>query len=98
MSVNPYKLNVVGDFYVEDGECMACTLPASEAPSLIAEDESDGGYHCYFKKQPSTQEEIDDAVSAIAVSCCGAVQYKGHNESIIQAIITEGCEDKIYNV
>lgn len=55
-----------GDFYVEYGVCTACGAPQAEAPDLI--DHSDKDWvHCYFKKQPKTDDEIERAVNAIAV-------------------------------
>lgn len=91
MSKKPYKLNVEGDFFVEDGECLACTLPITEAPDLIGEDE----YHCYFKKQPKTDEEIRDAIFAMEVSCCEAVRYKGKDTDVIAKIKAKNLESQI---
>ena len=91
MSRTPYKLNVPGDFYVENGECVACMLPAGESPNLIGEDEdSEYGYHCYFKKQPDSENEVHDAINAMVVSCCEALRYKGKNETTIKLIIDAG--------
>ena len=91
-----YKLNVPGDFYVKDGECIACTMPVSESPDLIGEDENaDVGYHCYFKKQPVTLVEIESALNAMDVSCCGAHRYCGSNSSIINKIKARGLGNQI---
>jgi len=80
----PYKLNVPGDFFVEDGQCISCTLPFSESPNLIGEDEDpEVGYHCYFKKQPKSEGDIQDAINAMEVACCGALYYKGNNKRIL---------------
>ena len=96
MNRKPYKLNVAGDFYVEDGECISCALPASESPSLIGEDEaSKYGYHCYFKKQPQTTEEIDEAINAMHVSCCWALRYKGKDASTINKIKAVNLQEQI---
>ena len=51
--------------------------------------------HCYFKKQPETPQEIDQAVDAINGSCCGAVRYAGSDPEIIQKLKDVGCEDAI---
>ena len=90
-----YKLNVPGDFYVEDGCCVACTLPVSEAPNLIGEDETNGGYHCYFKKQPTTPEEVNEAIFALEVSCVGCIRYGGDNSEIIEKIVASGSAAQI---
>ena len=95
MGIKRYKLNVPGDFYVEDGECIACTLPASEAPNLIGEDEAEDGYHCYFKKQPVSDKEINHAIDAMRVSCCSALRYSGTNQSIIKKIRLAGEGERI---
>lgn len=54
---NRYHENSQGDFYVECDVCTSCGAPQAEAPDLI--DHSKTYYsHCYFKKQPETEEEI----------------------------------------
>ena len=90
-----YKLNVAGDFYVVDGLCISCTMPVSESPNLIGEDVSDDGYHCYFKKQPQNSGEIQEAINAIYVSCCGALGYGGSDKSIIEIIKLNGDDGQI---
>src|SRR5262245_43124664 len=73
-----YPLNATGDFYVADGVCIACTAPEHEAPELMSHDPgAHAGYHCYFKRQPATPQELQRAVMAVAVGCCGAVRYGG---------------------
>jgi len=79
-----FHLNVAGHFYVEDGLCMACAAPEGEAPDLM--DHELGSYHCYFKKQPVTSDELERAVMAAAVSCCQAVRYAGTDLDIIRRI------------
>jgi hypothetical protein len=80
-----YPLNAAGDFYVADGMCIACTAPEHEAPDLMAHDPAAlAGYHCYFKRQPQTPEELQRAIMAVAVGCCGAVRYGGSNPEILR--------------
>ena len=82
-----YPLNSVGDFYVENDLCICCTAPEHEAPDLMAHDpKAPGGYHCYFKRQPSTPEELQRAVMAVRVGCCGAVRYGGQDRTIIEQL------------
>jgi hypothetical protein len=38
--------------------------------------------HCYFKKQPETEYELEQAINAIQGSCCGALQYSGNDPKI----------------
>jgi hypothetical protein len=87
MEQRRYPLNPVGDFYVADGMCIACTAPEHEAPELMAHDPAaDGGYHCYFKQQPKTPEELERAIRAVEVGCCGAVRYGGRDPQIIRRL------------
>lgn len=96
MKNKPYKLNAEGDFYVEDGHCISCTIPHFESPNLIGEDYT-AGYHCYFKKQPETAEEIEDAINAMNVSCCASLRYKGTDSIVINKIIEVGLHEQVDN-
>jgi hypothetical protein len=84
MSSTRHSQNAPGPFYVIHGLCIYCTAPEAEAPDLIAHEEPE--YHCYFRKQPSTPEEMERAIRAVAVSCCGAVRYGGNDPDILQRI------------
>jgi hypothetical protein len=67
--------NSPGDFYVAKGECITCGAPEAEAPTLMSFDEEANS--CYFKRQPATLEELNQAIRAVWVSCCRAVRYRG---------------------
>jgi hypothetical protein len=41
---------------------------------LISHDE-DG--HCFFARQPTTEDETSAAIRGVWASCCGAVRYAG---------------------
>lgn len=86
MSRKRYPLNK-GDFYINSGDCITCGAPQAEAPDII-EHGKDG--HCYFKKQPETEIELDKAISALAVSCIGALRYGGSDESILKRLHENG--------
>jgi hypothetical protein len=43
----------------------------------------DAGNHCFFARQPNTKLEIDAAILALNVSCCGAVRYGGQNRELL---------------
>jgi hypothetical protein len=86
MNRQAFKLNAPGDFYVEDGLCIACTAPEHEAPDLMAHTGDGRTYHCYFKRQPQTPAELERAVRAVEVGCCGAVRYAGHDAEIIRRL------------
>lgn len=78
-----FAKNVPGPFYVENGYCISCEAPYSEAPDLMTHDDGEGGYHCHFKKQPETPEEVERAVLACVVSCTNAVRYAGNDPAIL---------------
>lgn len=46
--------------------------------------QSDEG--CYFIKQPETDQEIEQAINTIAVSCVSAVRYGGTDQKIIKRL------------
>jgi len=54
--------------------------------------EEDGCYHCYFQKQPSTQEELRQAIQAIRVSCCQMVRYAGTDPKILACLPNDSCD------
>jgi hypothetical protein len=92
-----FPLNAPGPFYVEDGLCIACTAPEAEAPDLMSHAEScgrPGSYHCYFRRQPKTPEELSRAIYAVCVSCCGAVRYAGDDPKVLGMLRALLSEDK----
>lgn len=84
-----HKLNVIGDFYVEDQMCICCDAAPSEAPDLLTYDET---IHCYFKKQPETEEELSQAINACSVSEVCAVRYAGNNPKILKRLDKDCCD------
>ena len=78
-------MNAPGPFYVMNDSCIACEAPELEAPDLMSHEEIGplGFYCCYFKNQPKTPEELDRAILAVIVSCCGAVRYKGRDPQVL---------------
>ena len=85
MKLARHAQNAPGSFYVVDGQCMACCAPEAEAPDLM-DHVADPYYHCYFKKQPTTPEELNQAVRACWVSCTQAVRYAGHDPAVIRQL------------
>jgi hypothetical protein len=81
--------NVAGDFYVVNGDCLNCGAPGAEAPDLIDHSKIEFG-HCYFKKQPNTEEEIERAINSIAVSCISGLRYGGNDEKILKRLYELG--------
>ncbi len=81
-------LNAAGDFYVERDTCLNCMAPHREAPELMGHDEETG---CYFKRQPATPKESEQAVEAVRHSCVEALRYGGTNASILARLRAKGC-------
>jgi len=91
-----YPENTPGAFYVACNECISCRAPESVAPDLIGwyEDPSGTGResHCYFKKQPETEGEIDRAIKAVSANCCGSYRYAGSDSRIKRGLRKAGCD------
>ncbi len=89
-----YHLNAPGDFYVENGMCIICCAPEHAAPELMGffsdPDGSNQLSHCYFKRQPRTKAETQQAIDAIRAACCSALRYGGSDRRIIDALIQAG--------
>ncbi len=87
-----HPANAPGDFYVENGMCIACEAPESEAPDLMAHS---ADYHCYFKRQPETPEEVERACKVLDVCCCGSVRYSGRDAKILRRLekyVRDACD------
>jgi hypothetical protein len=78
------ELNAPGQFYTT-GECLACALPEAEAPECLAPLDDDN-YHTYFRRQPTTEQEIEHACAAALVCCVAAIRYGGNDPAIIQRL------------
>jgi len=83
--------NVEGPFYVRNGECMACGAPEMQAPTMMSHDE---GGHCFFIRQPSTEDETDEAILGLWVSCCGAARYQGQDREILTRLSAQGLAEQ----
>jgi len=82
--------NPPGDFYVAKDQCIICCVPLEQAPDLMGFYADVEGQHreshCYFKKQPGTQAEIQKAIDAVNSCCCGTLRYCGTDPNIIKAL------------
>lgn len=85
-----YITHPQGDFYVEDGQCINCRAPEAEAPDLMSHITDTNYEHCYFKKQPETEGEIDRAIKAVVVSCISCIRYRGNDQNILAKLYEEG--------
>jgi hypothetical protein len=72
------------DFYIIEELCLTCRVPEAVAPTLIGfHDDADAGKsHCYLKKQPSNAREVELAVKAVELCCCGAYGYRGTDPAV----------------
>ena len=86
----PHRLNVLGDFYVEDGCCTLCGVPWALAPHLF-EPADDG---CYVKRQPKTEEELQKMLEVIRSQELHCVRYRGRDRAIVAALQASGEGDK----
>lgn len=88
--------NAPGDFYVECDSCIACEAPYYEAPELMGRPGSGETNHgCFFRRQPSTPDEIESACNAIMVSCVEAVRYAGEDRKILQRLYELGAYSSV---
>jgi len=86
-----YTENSKGDFYVQNQVCITCGAPKAEAPDLIEHSTHEYG-HCYFKKQPTTAEELDRAINAMQVSCVAGIRYGGKDKEILKRVYELGLQ------
>lgn len=96
MSEKPkaYPKNVEGDFYVEDGCCLACDVPNHYAPDLFSYDES---YHCFVSKQPTNQDELYRAIKIVMSSEVECIRYSGNDPQILKRLAEAGLSDSCDN-
>ena len=85
-----YHLNVAGPFYVEDGACGYCQMAPAAAPDIVGFDEKATSGHCYFKKQPETSAELEQAIMAIRVCEFRCLYYAGSDTAIIEQLVAVG--------
>jgi hypothetical protein len=91
MSIRRCPKNVPGDFYTT-GDCLACGVPETEAPDLLAP-LSDANFDTYFVRQPVTAAEIDRACNAVEVCCVDALRYCGTDPQIRKRLGRDACDD-----
>jgi hypothetical protein len=89
LSVHPSS--VPGDFYVTNGCCTSCGLPETLAPDLIGGVAANGD-HCYWKKQPTTPDEIERAIDVVTSQELGCHRYAGREPEILKRLAPEDCD------
>jgi|HubBroStandDraft_6_1064221.scaffolds.fasta_scaffold1706374_1 ferredoxin len=83
-----YHENAPGHFYVEADLCIQCGNGPAAAPSLVKMNDN----HCYFEKQPSTENEVNQAIEAVNACCCGAYRYDGDRPDVIARLSEDDCD------
>ncbi len=89
--IKRHPQSVPGDFYVEQGCCTACGVPEVIAPDLV-EHTAERYWHCYWKKQPETSEELDRAIEILHTQELGCHRYGGTDPAIIERLPAECCD------
>lgn len=88
MQPQPHPLNVPGDFYVEENCCTMCDVPRVEAPELFALTAAQD--HCYVCRQPQTDGELEQMLSAISLSEVHCICYRGSSPAVITRLSAMG--------
>ena len=88
-SPKAYPENAPGPFYVEDDLCILCGIPESVAPNLVSMSRN----HCYFRKQPQSDVELEQAIQAVESCCCGAYRYRGTDPKVIERLGADVCDN-----
>ena len=83
-----HPLNVPGDFYVEDGCCLACLVPFEAVPELLRYD--DEASHCYVCQQPRTLQERQLMAEAVGLSEVRCIRYSGKDEHVLNLLSLNG--------
>jgi hypothetical protein len=85
----PHAANVPGDFYVEDGCCVACDMPRTLAPQLFGMTVAPN-FHCYVKQQPETETQLEQMYEAIECADLECIRYRGTDRLIQLRLIRDG--------
>lgn len=87
----PHPQSVPGDFYVENGQCLACGVPHAIAPDLVGwADERLP--HCVWKKQPKTRAEVERAIAILDAQELGCHRYAGTDPAILDRVLSSYCD------
>jgi hypothetical protein len=79
--------NAAGPFYVLNGCCTSCGVPTSVAPELFEFDSTD---HCYVKRQPTSDTEMEKALRVLRAQELDCVRYRGKDEAILRRLAEAG--------
>ena len=82
--VPPHPMNVEGDFFVEDGCCVACLVPMENTADMLKYDDSVG--HCYVVRQPVGRDETMRMAEAISLSEVFCIHYAGYDTTVLSTL------------
>lgn len=79
-----------GDFYVETDCCLLCGVPEDLAPEIFETGEN----HCFVKRQPCSQDEIDKAIRAMWSSEVDCIRYRGRDAKLLDRMAQANMSDQ----
>jgi hypothetical protein len=84
-----------GDFYLSDSSCCtSCGVPHFDAPTLFGYFDKVKKTHCYWKKQPETPTEIQQAILVLNGQELGCHRYRGTDPEILRQIPLDDCDNR----
>lgn len=89
--------NVPGDWYVEDGCCLLCSVPRVVAPNHFEWARGPDGEinHCYVSRQPCNAVETRTMVEAAWGSETECIRYRGRDSSVLRLLRERGAASAI---
>jgi len=87
----PEPTSASGDFYVEKHCCTSCGVPQAVAPDLVGWVD-EGASHCYWKKQPTTADEMQRAFAIFDGQELGCHRYAGRDPDIQARVGSGQCD------
>lgn len=87
----PEPTSAPGDFYVENHCCVTCGVPQVVAPDLVGWVDGDAS-HCYWKKQPTTADEMQRAFAIFDGQELSCHRYAGLDPDIQARVGLEQCD------
>ena len=86
----PDPRNAPGDFYVRTECCTGCDYPRAAAPDLFDRGpDGTGKYSCYVRRQPATQQELEQMVSVLEGQEFDCIRYSGSAPAILNRLNQE---------
>jgi len=89
-----HPLSVVADLYVKKRCCTACGVPDVTAPDLIGWTDEKVS-HCYWRRQPETEAELEQAFKLLDHQELGCHRYAGTDPKIQARIGRESCDHPV---